>query len=325
MKKWQKILMIVVIVFAVLGIIKNPLIKIVVTGGASYVMGTKVHIDSFAVGVFKHAVRIKGFKVYNPKGFPKGVLIDINEISVEYDLLSVFKGKLHLPLVVLDLNEMVIVKNKDGKMNIDSLKVSQQKEKPAEKKEEKKKKKKASKQMAIQIDEARLSLGEVIVKDYTKGEPPVILAYDIGVNDKVYKDIKSAEQFATLVMLEAMGPAGLKSAAIYGVATILGVGFLPAGIAGVLIGNDSSTVEYAVSRERAYKEIAGLLKRIGKITKEDRHAYSIRAKVYGSDITVGITEKEKKKSEVKIKARQMMIPKPAVARGITYQLSKILK
>jgi hypothetical protein len=179
--------------------------------------------------------------------------------------------------------------------------------------------------MAIQIDEARLSLGEVIVKDYTKGEPPVILAYDIGVNDKVYKDIKSAEQLATLVMLEAMGPAGLKSAAIYGAATILGVGFLPAGIAGILIGDDSSTVEYAVGRERAYKEVAGLLKRIGEITGEDRPAYSIKAKVYGNDITVEITGKEKKKSEVKIKARQMMIPKQAVARGIMYQLSEILE
>ena len=179
--------------------------------------------------------------------------------------------------------------------------------------------------MAIQIDETRLSLGEVVVKDYTKGDPPVIFAYDIGVNDKVYKDIKSAEQFAALVMLEAMGPAGLKSAAIYGAATILGVGFLPAGIAGVLLSSDSSTVEYAVNRERAYKEAAGLLTKIGEITKENKDAYSIRAKVYGSDITVEITEKDKKRSEVKIKARQRMIPKPAIARGITYQLSKILE
>lgn len=326
MRKWQRVIAVVVIIFFVLGVIKNLVVKTILTSGASHVMGTKVHIDGFAFGVFKQAVRIKGFKVYNPKGFPKGVLVDLREVSVEYDLPAILKGKLHLPLIAIDLKEMVIVKNEDGKLNVDSLKIAQQKVKPdKEKVREKKGKKDSTKQMAIQIDEARLNLGKVIVKDYSKGEAPIILAYDIGVKDKLYKDIKSAEQFAALIMVEAMGPVGMKGAAIYGAATILGVGFLPAGIAGVLIGKDSSIAEYEVSRSKAYNETVGLIKKIGEIVKEERDAYSIKAKVYGSDITIEIAEKERRKTEIRIKARQFMLPKPEIAEGIMYQISEILR
>ena len=139
LEKWQKILIIVVIVFLCLGIIKNPLIKSVVTIGASKVVGAPVHIDSFAVGVFKQSVRIKGFKLYNPKGFPEEPLIDIPEVSVDYNLPALLGGKLHLPLIVVNLKEMVVIRNKDGKLNVDALKVAQKKEEPVKQPVEEKK------------------------------------------------------------------------------------------------------------------------------------------------------------------------------------------
>lgn len=325
MKKWKKTLIITLVILLGLGIIKNSVIKTVVTVGASHVLGTKVHIDRFAVGVFRPTVKIKGFKVYNPKGFDEGLLININEIHVRYNLLALFKGKLHLPLIILDLEEMVVVKNEKGKLNVDSLKIVKNMEKSKEKKKEAEKNKKPSKQMAFRIDEARLNLGKVIVKDYTRGNNPIVLAYEIGVKDKVYKNINSAQEFATLIMLEAMGPAGLKGAGIYGAATLLGVGFLPAGIAAVLISKDTSISEYRTPANKAYKKILKLIQEIGKVTKEDKKNYTISGKVYGSDIVIRIAEKEKKTTEVKVKARKLMIPKFAIAAGITYQISKILK
>ena len=65
----------------------------------------------------------------------------------------------------------------------------------------------------MKIDQATLNLGKVVVKDYTKGEPPSIQAYDIGVN-KTFKNITSAEQLVTLVLVQAMGPTALRNAAI---------------------------------------------------------------------------------------------------------------
>lgn len=322
MKKWKRNLVIIAVIFLGLGIVKNTAAKILVTAGSSHILGTKVHIDRFAIGVFRPAVKIKGFKVYSPKGFGKDLFIDINEVQVRYSLPALLKGKIHLPLVALDLKEIVIVKNKDGELSVDSLKIVKDIEKSKDKKAAGKRK---PKQMAFRIDEARLNLGKVIVKDHTQGDNPIVLAYDIGVKDKVYKDINSAQKFAALVMVEAIGPAGLKGAAIYGAVTVLGVGLFPAGIAVALVSKDTSVSVYRASPDKAYRKILKLIKKIGEVTKEDAKNHTLNAKVYGSDITVKIAKIEKKKTEVRVKARQLMVPKFAVASGITYQISKILK
>lgn len=318
MQKIPKILVGILIVLVVLGVAKNFLIKSIVTVAASSVVGAPVHIDGFGFGIFKQAVHIKGFKLYNPSGFPQGVLIDLPEINVEYSISDLLKGKLHLPLVVVNLKEMILVKNKDGKLNVDALKVSQKKAEPA-------KEDKPAPQVRMQMDVVNLNLGKVIVKDYTKGEPPVVQAYDIGVNNKVYKNITSAEQFAALIMVEAMGPTAMKSAAIYGAATILGVGFLPAGIIGAMVGKDSGTADFNVDFERAFKAAGEVARKIGKDVNEDKKAGLIKAKIEGSDVKVEIDKKGDKKVGIKVSARQFMLPKPEVANGVLYQIAEKLK
>jgi len=321
MREFKKIAVIVLVVLVAFGLIKNTLIKAVVTVAASSVMGAPVHIDSFAVGIFKHSIQIKGFKLYNPSGFPREPMMDIPQMRVDYSLLDLFKGKLHCPLLILDLEEMVVVKDKEGKLNVDALKVAQKGQEPAKKEEVRK----PSKDTAIRIDEARLNLGQVVVKDFTKGEPPAIQAYDIGVHDKVFRDINSAEQFAALIMVQAMGPTALRSAGIYGAASILGVAFLPAGVAGVLLGKDSGAQEFEVSFEKAYNAVKEAVQVRGEIVVEDQAKGFIKAKVDGSDVKIQITSKEKNKVAIDVSARQMMLPKPEVAQGVLYQISERLK
>jgi uncharacterized protein involved in outer membrane biogenesis len=102
------------------------LTKFIVITGVSHAWGTEVHIDGFSLGVFKPGVHIRELKVYNPKGFPKQVMIDIEAVNVHYAMSSVFSGTLHVPMIVFTLNEMIIVKDKDGSVNVDGLKVAQQ-------------------------------------------------------------------------------------------------------------------------------------------------------------------------------------------------------
>lgn len=326
LKKWQKICLIILAVFVVIGLTKNYFIKTAVKAGASFVTGAPVSIRGFAVGIFRPRVVIKDFKLYNPKGFPKEPMVDISEVTVQYSVPDLLKGKIHLPMLVVDVEEMVIVKDKDGNMNVDALKFAQQKEEPAKETEKKAEApKKPAKKMAIQIDEAHMDLGQVVVKDYTQGDPPLILAYNIGVNDKVYKDIKSAEEFATLIALEMMGPAGLKSAGIYAAAAILGVGFLPAGVAGVLLSSDSTTQSFKATVEEAFKQTKELLARIGEVKSEDKTKGIIKAKYFGADVTATVVEGETKQADVTVKVRKMMIPKKEIATGILYQLEGELK
>ncbi len=320
----NKALRIVFIVFAVLfvlAILKDQVIKTTVAAAASSVLGTKVSIDGFSLGIVKQSVRIKGFKIYNPSGFPSGLLLNMEEVSVNYDLPALLGGKLHIPMAVIDLQEMVVVKNKEGKLNVDALKVTEKAaEKPSPAQPEK-----PAKQMPMQIDVITLNIGRVIFKDYSKGEPPVIQAYDVQIKDKTYKNISSAQQFAVLVLVEAMKPTAIKSAQAYAAATILGVGFLPAGVAGAILGKDHAAAEFSINSARLYDIALQVLKKSGEIIKEDQAQKTIKAKVDGSDVNVSIDQKTGGQAAITISARKFMLPKQEIAEGILYQIQEKAK
>jgi hypothetical protein len=327
MKKILLILGIIIILFVVLGIAKDQLIKGAVVIGAKKVIGAPVEIDGFSLGIFKQRVRIKGFRMYNPEGFGEGTLIDIPEISVDYNLGALLKKKLHLPLVVVNLKEVGIVKNKEGALNVGSLKVTQKEEEPskpqaADKPQETKKQPQAS--MPMQIDVLTLTIGKVVYKDFSAGEKPSVEVFDVGIKEKTYKDIRSAQQLVALILAESMKGAGIKGAAIYGAATLLGVGFLPAGVAGVLIGEDRAEEVFNVSYERAYKISLEVLRQMGKVTAEDSGRGVIKGVVSGSKATIRVIQEEKA-VKITVSARKMLLPKPKTSGGILYEISGKLK
>ena len=320
--KTNKPVRIIIIVLAVLiglGIIKDQLIKAAVEIGASRVLGANVRVGGFSFGILRQSVRVKALKVDNPKGFPKESMLDITEVGVDYDLPALLGGKLHFPLVILDLNEMVVVKNQDGALNVDALKVAEKKEAtPAAKPE------KASQPLSLKIDVLRLNVSKVIYKDYTQGKEPLVQVFDVNLKDKTYKDIQSAQQLAALIMVEAMKPTAIKGAKIYGVATILGAGFLPAGIAGTLLGKDSAQAEFGVSFDRSYQAALEVIKGNGVVTDENKTAGVIKAEVSGHNVTVKVMKLEQGKTEIVITVRKFLIPQPEVAQGILYQIQEKL-
>lgn len=170
------------------------------------VLGADVKIKSIHVGILSSKVHIKGLTVANPQGFPSGNLLDIEEVSVTYDLGQVIKGNIHLPSLVLRLNEMNLIKDKNGSLNVNALKIAQQKDPNG-------------KVPPFSIDVAILDLGTVHYWDYAK-VPPGHIVYDIGVNNKTYRNIKSVEQFAALVMMESMTPTKVKNLLGFGFKTV---------------------------------------------------------------------------------------------------------
>ncbi len=244
-------------------------------------------------------------------------MLDVTEVGVDYDLPALLAGRLHFPLVILDLNEMVVVKNRDGVLNVDALKVAEKKEAaPAGKPPE---------PLSLEIDVLRLNVNRVIFKDYTRGKEPLVQVFDVNLKDKTYKDIQSAQQLAALIMVEAMKPTAIKGAKIYGVATILGAGFLPVGIAGTLLGKDSAQAEFGVSFERVYQTALDILGKDGTITSASKTDGAIKADVSGHNVTVKVTNLEQGKTEIVIAARKLLIPRPEAARGILYQIQQKLE
>ncbi len=318
--KFVKIFVIILAVLIGLGIVKDQVIKAAVQIGASRVLGTSVRVGGFSFGILRQSVRVKAFKIDNPKGFPKGSMLDVTQVGVDYDLPALLAGKLHFPLVILDLNEMVVVKNPDGVLNVDALKVVEKKEAaPAAKPE------KSSKPFSLKIDVLRLNVNRVIFKDYTQGKEPLVQVFDVNLKDKMYKDINSAQQLVALILVEAMKPTAIKGAKIYGVATILGAGFLPAGIAGTLLSKDSARAEFSVSFDQAYQVTLDVLRKNGTITSASQTEGVIKADLNGHNLTAKIAKSDQGKTEIVIAARKYLIPQPEVAQGILYQIQEKLK
>ncbi|MBF0485314.1 MAG: hypothetical protein HQL16_02245 [Candidatus Omnitrophica bacterium] len=304
-------------IFLILGFIKDQIIKTAVVIAAKEVVGAEVTIDHFSLSVFKQSVRIKGFKMYNPPGFLDEVMMDIPEIAVNCDVPALVKGELHLPYLRINLKELRVIKNKEGKLNVNALKIAEKKD-AARAKDEKKK------EIKMRLDLVSLNIGSVVMKDYTvSGATPSVKVFNINVKDRRYKNVTDAGQLASLVMLEALKPTAIQGVGIYGAATVLGVAFLPVGVAAIVVGKDNSSFDFHQGFDETFKATVQVLKTMGRVTKEDKAKGIVMAEVQGASVTAelirgGVTT-------LKVSARKFMIPRQETASGVIHEIQEKLK
>ncbi|MFH1441390.1 MAG: hypothetical protein ABIH18_05065 [Candidatus Omnitrophota bacterium] len=306
---------VVIILFFVIAA-KNQIINTIVSIAAKKVIGADVRIGSLSFGIFKHRVVINNLKVYNPTGFPKEILLDLPKIRVDYDLPSLLKKQVYLKHVEVNLRELVVIKNKEGQLNVNSLKVSQ--------KQEAKAKEKPAEAMPFKIDYLVLTINKVIYKDYSKGEKPDVRFFDINIKNKAYKNITSVNQLVSLLLIESMRSTTIRGASIYGAASLAGAVFLPAAAVGLLTADDSSDIDIHASFEQAFKVSLEVINGLGKVKKEDEKQGVILANVEGSDVTVKITPVDNKTVKLKVSARKFFLADEKLAGNILYQIKEKL-
>jgi len=306
MKKFLIWLGIVVVLLVCISIFKNQVIKFVVTKAASSITGAPVHMDGFSLNIVSSTIHISGFKMYNPSGFPEGTLVSCPKIKVIYDRASLFKQKRHFLLVEIELKEMGLTKNKEGKLNVDSLKIVQQS--------------KSSPPTPMQIDLLTLSIGKIVYKDYTGGTQPSVRVYDVNKH-KSYKGIPTVQQLALLVLAEPIKAAAIKNVQIYGVTMLTGVAALPVTVVAIFIGKDYVQQIIDASFEHVYEISLQEIKRIGTIAKEDASGGVIKANINGVMVTLILRKGAGNKTEITISARKYMFPKLDIAGGVLYQIA----
>ncbi|MDB4349548.1 hypothetical protein OAA99_01180, partial [Omnitrophica bacterium] len=129
MKKPVVVIISVIAILLVLSVVKNMVVKAAVEAGVEAVTGLPLKMKSLNVGIVRTLVGIKSLTLFNPKGYPDEVMLTMPEVYVDYNLLPIFKGKVHLQEMRINLKEFAVIKNKKGEVNLDSLKVvSAQKE-----------------------------------------------------------------------------------------------------------------------------------------------------------------------------------------------------
>ncbi|MDD3087634.1 MAG: AsmA family protein [Candidatus Omnitrophica bacterium] len=198
MKKLFKILVIIFAVIIGLLFAKNIIAKVIVEQGVGFATGLKLRVSGFQVGIFKSRINIDNLKLYNPKGFEDKVMVDIPNIYVDYDLPSIFKGKVHLRDVRLNLKEFLVIKNREGAVNLNALKPVQ-----AQKASKKTQEKPSAKAPDIQVDKLELKINKVIYKDYSKGEIATVREFNVNINEK-YTNIKNLNALVSIIISKAL-------------------------------------------------------------------------------------------------------------------------
>ena len=194
MKKNRRIFLIIVIVFCLAVILKDQVLRMMVIYSASKITGAEVSIGRLSFGVINPSIKIKSCYLFNPRGFPNETLLAMPTIEARYKKDALFKKPLHLNTLAVDIQEIVVVKNKDGKLNIEALDIFKKENKPRHKKT-----------AVLEVDTLTLNIDRVIYKDFTQGENPVVRKFDIGIKNKTYKNINNMEQLATIILSESLG------------------------------------------------------------------------------------------------------------------------
>jgi len=317
MKNKLVLALILIVGLVVFCAVRDFIIKNVVVGVVSNVTGAPTRIGGFSLSIIKQTVSIADLKMYNPKGFPEDVLVDMPKIAVSYDLGALLKGKLHLKQLDIDLKEIGLAKNKQGKLNVDSLKIVEEQKKN-------KGNKKSDKVIAIQIDLVSLSMGRVVNKDYSVEGPAVIKVYEINLK-KTYKNITSVQQLSALIMAEPLKAAGIQGAKIYGVMMLTGVAALPVAVVFTLAGKDYAQANFDLSWDRAYDLGMKQLQNSGKIKNGDRKKGIIHAEVNGAGVALQLKKITDLKTQITVSARKFGLPQPEISSGILYRISQELK
>lgn len=304
---------------AAAAIMKNVLLKAMITAAAGACTGTKVVIDSVDAGITKASVRIKGFRMYNPAGFPPDeILADIALIRVDYDISALMKKNIRLRFLGIKLKEAVIIRNKNGGLNVNSLKFV----------EEYQAAKKAGKQipsLPMRIDVFDLQIGKIAFRDFSAGAKPLFKVYDVGLS-RAYRNVTSPQQVAMTILSESLRVSGLKQAAVvYGVAALTGAAVLPAGVAVVFAGKDSAQADFNVTQAAVFQAAAAVIREMGAFRSQDTAAGIMKATLQGCHVAVKITQVKGTMITVTVSARKYLLPRPQIAAGVLYEIAARLK
>ena len=201
----RKLFIIVSIIFVLLVAVffgKNLIVKTSVKAGVKAMTGLKLNIKSMNVGILNSLIGINGLQLFNPPGFVDELMVDLPEIYVDYDLGAFIKRKIHLEEVRLNLKEFSVIKNEKGELNLDSLRVVEEKKEEKVEGEEKKEKEK-TKMPELLIDVLELKIGKVVYKDYSKGTPPKSKEFNVNIDER-YENITNPRAFISLIIVKAL-------------------------------------------------------------------------------------------------------------------------
>ena len=194
MRKFIIIVLIIVVFVFLVNYTKDIIAKQILIGSVKRITGLKLGVDKIDVSFLKTAIDAKGFKLYNPPNFQDKLMVDIPRIYIDFSLGALLKKTVHIYDFKLNLRELYVLKNKDGQLNLNSLKTFKKTEK---------KKPPSVNQDKFKIDVLYLKMNKVVYKDYSKEPLPAIQTYNVNI-DEEFKNITNPKELVNIVMVKTL-------------------------------------------------------------------------------------------------------------------------
>lgn len=198
MGKKTKIILISLAILIAFSFIKNSFAQFVIESVVSKAAHLPLRIGSTHVGIARGKIVLKNMRLRNPRAYPDKWLLDAPLVSLDYDWLSLWKGRAHFEEIRLNIREITVIKNAKGELNVDALKGAGREKKKAQAR------KAPAKPVKMMIDKLYLTIGRVVYKDYSQGPVPTEQVFDIQIQDRVYSHIDDPEQLVHLVVFQAL-------------------------------------------------------------------------------------------------------------------------
>jgi uncharacterized protein involved in outer membrane biogenesis len=200
--RWALFLFVVLVVLVVAAVLLlNTIVKQVVESRMRARTGMDARIGLIDVGLLSPTITVEHFKLYNTADFGGSVFIDMPELHLEYDPLAIRSGKLHFKLVRLDLAEVALVQDKNGRLNVLDL---ENRSRSASRG----KKSSAADLKFTGIDTLNLTLGKFHLSNLASGREEEI---QFGIKNQISHNVKSEADLAGLNLLLAARAASVSS------------------------------------------------------------------------------------------------------------------
>lgn len=189
-------LLIVVAVVIIGGLLaRNIIATNLIEKGAKNLVGLKLTIGNIDLGILKTNMKVDDLDVYNPSGYTEKYIAELPLIFVNYALLDIIKGFIHLPELEINLQQVNVEKDKNGVLNLDHI---QTKSIPAPKK-----KKTDKKKGEFLIDRMTLKIGTIHYIDNSQS-PPIRKKIDLKFS-KTFTNLSDPKVIVSSIVKEIVG------------------------------------------------------------------------------------------------------------------------
>lgn len=197
MKLIRNLVIVMLVLAAALILGKDAIARAALIRGVKAMTGLSTRVDRLRMGLVNTDLGITGLRVFNPRGFPDEVLLDVPELYVNYDLASFLGGKAHLETIRLTLSELNVIRSAEGQLNLHGVKALEPGTATQEVKQQP-----PGRPPEFHIDLLDLRVDTVVYKDYTVS-PPLVKEFAVNLHER-YEHITNPSAFAGLVVSRAL-------------------------------------------------------------------------------------------------------------------------